>query len=448
MTARPPRIGFLVIVHPDYDIENALRFGKDAVDRLVDRGVDVVMGTSPIADPIQAKDAAIAMSKEGIDGVILFLGTWTEGPICMPIVKQLEHLPLALWAFGIWDSRTMETTGSLVFFGVMNGTLRRMGIRASTIIGLSDDDEAFSKAVSFAKCASIKSQLKEMRIGRIGAGFAIGMYSGSFDHVLLRSRIGPEVICIDSIDLINGTLDIPPSDCQQVLDRIGQIAHVCADVDENMLIKASKLYLSAKALISKHHLDVVNMKCQYELSQGYGCVACLPISLLADDGIVSACEGDIPTTLSMAILSRLSGQQVFYGDVDLLDKSKKRIIISTCGFLPYGIPNKDEPIRIQEIAHSGFSGPINSCRLPAGRITYARLHEKCGSYAVVAGTGTAVEVRTLRQERFPTIEIEIDGNVDKFVETLTSQHYPVIYGDYMAELEDLCMMLGIEFQRI
>jgi len=62
-------------------------------------------------------------------------------------------------------------------------------------------------------------------------------------------------------------------------------------------------------------LDSINVKCQYEFSKEYGMVMCVSLSMLAEHGIISSCEGDMLNTVSMIILNYLSKNIVTYGDV-------------------------------------------------------------------------------------------------------------------------------------
>ncbi len=60
----------------------------------------------------------------------------------------------------------------------------------------------------------------------------------------------------------------------------------------------------------------------------------LAISMLSDEKIVTGCEGDIITSISMFIFYLLSDGGVTYGDRLDFDDNKDIVMFSACGFAP------------------------------------------------------------------------------------------------------------------
>lgn len=434
-----PSIGLLLVGHRDYQNDIGLRFATQAATALESHGIEVLFERTPLTEPLAAREAGIKLSGRDPDGVVVFLGTWIECPTALQAIREIEHLPFAIWGFNMfeWEGRR-ESTGSFVAAAVLKGALDRMDYRPAYILGLPSDVQAVERAAAFCRAAYAAKRLKRTRIALVGYA-AMGMYGGTFDHVLLRRRIGPEVDHVDTYTLVRAAEAAPADSVAAIADELRTRADIA--VEERRLSKAARLAAGLQAIINRGAFNAVNVKCQYELSQEYGMTACVPISLVAEMGTVASCEGDVLNTVTQCLLHYLRGETVWYGDI--LDLQGRRMLLSSCGFAPFSLCNPDETPRISELGHPGFDGIISSFTLKRGRLTYARLAEgRQGDYSLYFGTGTGVHTE-LRQGRFPAIEVELDGDPEDLLESLGSQHLALCYGDVTREIRDVCNWLGV-----
>jgi len=356
----------------------------------------------------------------------------------------MEHLPLALWGFNMIEvDGRRESTGSFVAACVLKGSLDRMGYSFPTILGSPDDATALSLAADFSHAAYAVGRLKRTRLGLVGYA-SMSMYPGTFDHALLRRLIGPEVVHVDTYSLVRAAEAASEEAVSSAAADMARRAVI--DVTPERLGKAARLAVGLGELAAKHKLGALNVKCQYELSQEWGMTPCVPLSLLADEGISCGCEGDVMASVTMGLLSYLqSDAVVFYGDI--LDLRGDQMLLSSCGFAPMSLAHEPDGATVRELGHPGFDGIICSCTLKRGKVTFARLVEGRGDYRLVYGTGVGVETE-LRQGRFPALEVRLDGDPRTFLQTMASQHFAVCYGDATARIEHLCRMLGIEPVRV
>ena len=438
------RIGMIAVGHPDYQNDIGLQFARAAAEELRGHEVEVVTDGQAYTDPVSAMQRGQEMAGQRLDGVIVWLNTWIECSTALAAIRELEHLPFAIWGFNMfeWEGKR-ESTGSFVAACVLKGALDRMDYPFKLILGLPEDEAAVQSAVAFSRAAHAVQALKRTRLGLVGYA-AMAMYPGTFDHVLLRRIIGPEVVHLDTYTLIRTAEQLDDDAVHTVAEELALSADEIA-VDRERLMKASRLAAALGKLADDHKLGAMNVKCQYELSQQYGMTACIPISWLADRGIVSACEGDVVITATMCLLSYLTDQTVYYGDI--LDLQGDQMLLSSCGFAPMSLAHEGDSIRICELGHPGFDGIICSFTLRRGPVTFARLVEGRGDYRLNYGTGTGVDTQ-LRQGRFPGLEIRLDGDPQKLMATMASQHFAICYGDVTESIEDLCRTLGIEAVRI
>lgn len=439
----PPRLALLTIGHPDYPNAVGEAHAQAAAGVLVSAGAEVLGAPQALTDPLAAGAAAREVLKQEPDGVLLLLGTWIECATATAAIREIEHLPFAVWAFPMYEvDGRRESTGSLVALLALQPALRRMGYRFKTLVGFPEDPAFQQSALAFARAAHATQRLKRTRLGLVGYT-AMSIYPGTFDHVLLRRHLGPEVVHLDTYTLLQAAARAGD---QAAADTAGTVSAQCGvEVAPERLRKAGGLAAGAAALVREHHLDALNVKCQYELSQGYGMTACVPMACLAEQGVVASCEGDVMVTVSQALLHYLTAQTTTYGDI--LDVRDGRVLLSSCGFAPFDLAHEAEERAIRELDYPGFDGIICSFVLREGPVTLVRLAEGQGDYYLVYATGRGVTT-SLRQGRFPALEIELDGCPDRLLEQAPSQHFALAYGDLSPELEDFSRILGLEAIRI
>jgi len=451
-----PRIGLVVIAHRDYQVDIALDMARETVERLCTsrkslgggpgdklasalRPPEIVWREEAVSDPIRARELAVELAGKDLDGVIFYLGTWIECPVAVAAIRELEHLPFAVWGFPQFGA-PKQSTGSLVAELVLAASLERMGYRFSKVTGLPGDEAAIEAGLAFARAAHAVKGLKRLRVGLFGYA-AMGMYTGTVDHLLLRRILGPEIVHFDTYSLIREAEKSSRAEIEATVAELGRLAEL-GGADDALLTKAAILFIGLRKLTEQHRLDAVNVKCQYELSQEYGSIACIPCSLAAESGVVASCEGDVPTTVTMAALHLLTGRAVAYGD--LLDYTADSVLLSSCGFLPMSLA-KSKP-RILDIGHPGFEGLIVSAVFEEGPVTLARFYETRGGFGLIASAGEVIQSE-LRGGRFPAARVCL-SNVPTLLDRMPSQHLALCYGDVTRELALLCRFLGVEFLEV
>jgi len=439
------KIAFIRIAHKDYQTDMSRGKGKEALNNIKEDGIEYFSNTEPLVEPAEARKFAYKVLAENVDGALLYFDTWAEPSVAMSIVLELKHLPLAIWGSPMFKYQgKLESTGSFVAISVFSGALKRLGISHKYIHGATDDRSAIESAKRFTVVAKTIKALRATKIGLVGYA-AMSMYSCTFDHLMLRGIIGPEVLQIDSYSLIKLAESASREQYGQFEANVKKCSRIGEDVKSEHLEKEGRLYYGIKELVRKYDLDAINVKCQYELSQEWGCIPCPALSLTADEGLVSGCEGDVLTTASQAVLSYLSGQSIAYGDI--LNVQNGEALLSACGFAPYSTAHDPSKVVLRDIGHPGFNGPVVSLVMKKGKVTYMRINEKDCGYIMGMGTGEGLDTE-LRQGKFPALKFKINGSQENFLKSLHSQHYALCYGDYTEHLKELCEFLKIDYYMV
>jgi L-fucose isomerase-like protein len=439
------RIGFVSVGHPDYIDETVLSQTKKAIESIAGAGYEAICEQSPVTGHAEAMAAGRRLAAGGVSGVVIFLASWVECPAVMDVLREVEHLPLCLFGFPMCEiNGKPESTGSYVSFAMIKGVLDRAGYRYVPVLGDVDSKEIKQKIACFCRAASAAAKLKRSRVGLVGYS-SMSIYTGTFDHLFMRVKVGPEIEQIDSYTLINTAESKSLEQKREVAGYYKKAAMIHREVGEQALLKSAGIYLAALDLIKTKELDALNIKCQYEFSKQYKMVPCVPLSLLADAGYVTSCEGDIPNTVSMLILNLLTKQTVTYGDC--MNHTGNTVKFSSCGFLPFSMGEPHGGLITNFMPHPGFTGIQCSFVMRPGKVTLARLVEDRCCYHLLYFTGTG-EKTELRGGYMPALDVTLDADVSELVKHYSGQHYAICYGDASEQIEMFSEVTGIRAVKI
>lgn len=87
--------------------------------------------------------------------------------------------------------------------------------------------------------------------------------------------------------------------------------------------KKADVYTSIKNIIANHKLDAFTIRC-FDLVTSLKCTSCLEVSRFNDEGLVAACEGDIPATVTMMVMNQMTGSPIFMANPTGIDGTTAR----------------------------------------------------------------------------------------------------------------------------
>ena len=129
---------------------------------------------------------------------------------------------------------------------------------------------------------------------------------------------------------------------------------------------AEVIYQRLKQIVGKYNLQGVTLRC-FDLLTTVKNTGCIALSKLNDEGIPAACEGDIPTLLTMMVCKRLTGELCFQVNPARIQPDGE-MLFAHCT-LPLGMTEKHEYTTHFE---SGIGVAIHG-DLPKGDYTLVKL---------------------------------------------------------------------------
>lgn len=200
------------------------------------------------------------------------------------------------------------------------------------------------------------------------------------------------------------------------------------DFDHSKMNDAFNLYRSLEFLKAKYHLDGLTIRC-FDLLSKIKTTACLGLAKLNENKICCSCEGDIPTLISMHILKQITGQVGFQANPSKINIENKKMIFAHCT-LPLDMTKL---YKYDTHFESGIGVAIKG-ELKEETITIFKLSNNLKDYFVTTGK----IIRNLNESNLcrTQIEIEVDENIEYFLNRPYGNHHLIIYGNHKDEIID------------
>jgi len=427
--------------YPDYPQEMLRHYTDASVRALTELGLQVECTPMVIVDKDVAAARKQARESEA-DLFVLLVLSWIEVPLVPSTLHEIFGRPLLLWS----HTTFREADGGEADLGCIPGaavvrqTLEEMGVPFRFIYGQPEEDRVVRQALPLARAAHAARSLEASRVGLFGYA-SMGMYTGTFDHTKLRALVGPEVVHYDQYTLIRRAEAKAMEKAEAAVAVPAGGWELTGGLEAKALAPSWRVYEALRELAEEGRLDVVTVKCQYEMSRDWGLAPCLALSILGDI-VTSSCEGDIYLAVSQLILHHLSGgETVAYGDIHTARGHD--IIMGACGFAPLS-QARGKPIIRKHTAL--YEGVFNASPYKNGTVTLARLANDGAGFKLHITVGQVVDPPQLHEVGCPPyswLQARIEAPVDHFMQHLSSQHYAIAYGDWRDELAEFCRLKGI-----
>ncbi len=281
------------------------------------------------------------------------------------------------------------------------------------------------------KALEAVASLQGARLGVVGRPSPWLVYS-RVEPGRVRERVGVELVEVPMEQLYSETdrATVEEELVERVASRASRV-----EVDRRDIVEALKVYKALKSLAERYRLDAVTVEC-FRLISDRRTTSCLAFSLLNSEGFVAGCEADVPATLTMMLVSRVSGKPVFMGNPAAIREGE--LLLAHC----------TAPIAegASYSLHTHFESGLGvgvSVAYPAGeRVTLARLKPSLDLLRVVRGRVKASGLMSRLHCRTQVLVELVSGDAWRLLRESIGNHYVLVRGDYTAELGYAAMLLG------
>jgi len=392
---KKPKVGFIVCgVHKDglQDpvgtpfIDDVLV--RDAKRALRKAGLQLVLHDVVIASKEEAR-ACLGKYKamDDIDAVVLFSGTWVWAAHLVGALRDFAGTGKGILLWTHPGSQGWRPVGGLV----MHGGLKEIGVPHRFVYGSHDNDADMTRIVSYCRGAAEKNRLNMSTFGVFG-GRGMGQTCGVADPAQWMRVFGIDIDSRDTMELVETARAVAPAEIKRARRRIQQLFSVPIPEDETA-DRSIALYLAIRKILRKEQWAGYTIQSFPGFGDYYG-ATCFAQSMILNDGIATSTLSDFNTLMSVKLITDLSADPAYYGDLQHIDKSNNEIKIIGDGACPPSLAGAAGPAKFAEhgIPTEGEAGGLSVdlvCK--SGEGVLARLGRVNGEFEMVLTRCTVSE---------------------------------------------------------
>ena len=426
------RIACVGLAHPfEVGYDQAGNLLNTTVKTMCECGADCFNVGVIMHDLETVKKAAEILKANEFDILMICIATWSEDHHLLDLLSYTDK-PIILRAFPAVD------TGSLCCAHQIGAVFCDIGKSYEFVYGEPDDVSCAEKALRLAMPYSLSEVMSHVKMGTIG-GRVKGMTEIAYDEFAIKEKLGARIVNIDEKEMTGVVSETDDAEAEKLLEeKMSSIPHCKISSTKEGLLESIKYYKALRGLVDEYDLEALAVKC-YTTFMGK---VCLGYSLLAEEGIVASCEGDVTSALAMKILYELSGKPVNNTDLLYLDDAKNTILFAHCGSSGFSIAGGEIELAPVRLAESGVC-----CKfvMAPGKVTALNLCGHGDKFRMSVLVGDAIPCGM----EFPgnPVVIRFDQKVEDINEWIMKNgighHWMVGYGDWSDILEKYCKMRNI-----
>ncbi len=436
MQVNPIRLGLAVVASP-------LEVGADKAPILLNelqsslskhKSLEIHTYQKPVNSPQNAIEAGRLFYDKRIHAICVISASWFEDYLVLDMLEECDVSVIVLGLPG------MET-GSLCGTQQLGYMLKQLSKPYKLIYDNLSSESALSQITKFASVSMVKYSLRRSRIGYLGHRVE-GMTETTVHEIALKKIFGSRVVGIDT-QVFAEMVDKAECDVQrwtEIRKQVGKV--ICLDEDG---IYSLKVYKALKSIIDDKMLNAIAIGCYPNLMGK----VCLSASLLGEEGIPIACEGDVNGALGMMILALLSSEPIH--NTDLLNPvpEDNAIIFSHCGSGGFSLAKCNDDITLAPVR---LMDRGLCCMFTArlGDVTLLNIVPTSGGYKMAAVEGKAIETDMV----FPgnPLKVQFKSNYRHILSWIANEglghHWMAGYGLFKQEIDELAKMVGCEIVSI
>ncbi len=453
-----PTIGFLVYgVHKDGLLDPMGQpFIDDALvarakQTLRDQGLELIEHDTVLATKQEARAALKKMKDDDrVCGVVLFSATWVWAAHLVAAVRDFAATGKGVLIWTHPGSQGWRPVGGLV----MHGALLEVGIPHKFVYGAADDPVDVGSIASFCRAAHMRNWLNMATIGTFG-GRGMGQTCGAADPSQWMKVFGVDIDSRDTTELMRTAQQIEPAELAELEPRVQKLFGALPKKDI-VNERSMRLYLAIKKLVAKNGWDFYTIQSFPGLADDYS-ATCFAQSMMLEDGVGTSTLGDFNTAMTVLLLTKLSRDPVYYGDLQHIDKRTREIKIIGDGACPPSLAGKLGPAGFAEhgIPTEGEAGGL-SIKLVCkpGEGVLARLGRVDGRFKMVLTRCSVAEPPAEQLEArqlecgipfWPHAFVTAHCDINVLLEHWTNEYACLGYGEHLyGDLIEFCKQTGIE----
>ena len=458
---RKPKIGLVGMMARPFRGDKEGYFAGDAgAMRDLAESLDFALNIIPegIYTHADAQHAADALAEWGADYILVQSSSFAGGDFIRPFAKL--QVRIGLWAVpeGPPSGESGLPLNSFTGLNMYNSILKRYLVGyphpVKWFFGRPSDPLFLNRFKVTVAALRAMINLNGAHIGLIG-GVAPGFDNLIIDPRRYEAKLGVRVTALELDAVLGRARQVGDGDRveQKAQDFVQPGVKLGEGLREHLLALA-KLQLAFEDLIAAHGFDALALSCWPRFQVDHGVAVCSLVGQLNTLGVITACEGDVPSAVGMLALHYLTnGNVVTLMDLVSIDPADDSALLWHCGPTSPLLAGEDgvnmDSLWLFDDPAGKRMGLHNDLVLKAGPVTVMGFTPQLDHLLVFEGQ-IDPKKPSYKGSRGWLKEIQMDGEpiaIPALVETLTrcgyQHHYPLAYGALTPSAAEMAAYLGI-----
>jgi L-fucose isomerase-like protein len=406
----------------------------------------------------EARAAARRLAVQELDGLLVAPLMWCEDQIVRAALSELASLPLLLWTFSPEASlprfvpfqRMIQGSGAVCTLQ-LSGMLKRERRWFHSVAGPLGEELTYRRIGGWARALAVAGRLRGLRIGVLP--FRCEQMSTTYvDEFELRRLYGVELVHLELERVRREAAQVDAEELavlRQGLEESGARIRVDQRNLEEGLRYALALEKATEGLGVLAMNDVIP-----EMHSSFGLRPCLCNPRLSERTVVSM-EADVAAGLAMQALRLATGEPPFYAEVFGADYPADALLLGHAGYHDAANADPGHPVEIVpdvEYENSDrFTGAVSFFKYRPGPVTLVNSVWDGERLKWVGLEGESLKGPPKmdgNSHLLCALKVPVAEFFRRSVESGVSQHWIVVHGHRLAELEALSEALGVRLQAL
>ena len=453
-----PKVGFIVFgVHKDglRDPLGAPFIDDQLITRakqaLQEAGLELVEHDVILATKQEARECFAQFKKmEDLDAIVLFSGTWVWAAHLISAVRDFSFTGKGIVIWTHPGSQGWRPVGGLV----MQGAFKEIGLKHRFVYGRYDDPQDIERMAAYCRASHMKNKLNMSTMGAFG-GRGMGQTCGVADPAQWMKTFGVDIDSRDVTGLLETARAISDQELAQAREYIQTLFQDRLPEDE-VAERSIRLYLAIKKTVAQEGFEFYTIQSFPGMGDDYSATS-FAQSMMLEEGVGTSTLSDFNTALTVKLLTDLSRERVYYGDLQHVDKATNEIKIIGDGACPPSLAGQAGPARFAQhgIPTEGEAGGLSVqliCK--PGEGVLARLGRSDGEFEMVIARCTVFEPRADQLEArkiesgipfWPHAFVTAHCDIEALLQAWNNEYAVLGYGSHLYEdLAAFCELTGIK----
>ena len=429
------KLGVVCLTRNTFDYNAAREIYAGIVAALKKRqDLDLFAFEDIIFEPYEAVKAGEYFASNMVDAIAMISGTFHLGHLALTI-KNICNKPLLLWGLP-----ELPYNGGKIRLNSVCG----VNLNASNLTkaGYTDFVYTVSDKIDedFLDAIRMKVAVNGKKIGLIGYR-ADGFFNVGIDELAAYKMFG----CLVDHYELNDVFSF-----EEDQDRVNYYAKVIKMFDASAITpekvdKVCRLAAKFEAFMKANNIALLAIRCWPEFAKGFGISPCAAMSLVQNEGFVTACEGDIDCGITMLCHKAAGAQTPFMADLSQVNLEENFALMWHDGVAPCSLcdgvctPTLDSYF-------AGGKGVTAGFVMKTGEMNMARLDSINGKYRLFQEKGTALPMEKKLTGTYAKVSFEhsMKEVLDRVIYGGVAHHVSMVYGDFTKPFAIFAKLNNIE----